>query len=96
MVSFDEKELNNLIKAQSTSERTDKSKNINEDMIYAAICLIKKLYIDNRISETVYMNCVKDGLSMCKRDIGSEVNQRIYGELAVGYADTDDGIELRL
>ena len=73
MVLFDEKGRDILINLQSTSKTTDKSDQFNDDMIYAALCLIKQLYIDNRISKTVYLNCVKDGLSRCKHDIGFNI-----------------------
>ena len=39
------------------------SEEAHDNLIFAALCLIKLLYKVKMISKTVYLNCVKDGLS---------------------------------
>ena len=50
------------------------SEEAHDNLVFAALCLIKLLYKVKMISKTVYLNCVKDGLSRCINAIDFDID----------------------
>ena len=70
------------------AKKIDSAKPIQSDInIITALALIKQLYLDKKISETVYANIKKDYAPKIK-DVGGMIKGRIAFLLEAGYPDT--------